>query len=266
MSVLNLDLAYWFTLDSFRVPYNISVFEENGSHYAMLTRECSVCSGSGAVGTTLCTNCGGKGTVGPLKEKVVHSRDLSMSSHENFGCCPAARSPEIEAWLERNGFKIEKLLKGPHKSFAESIQRTLKRNVFLTGKQLAALEEFYSKSLPAKPACVAPEQSPAVKPVQSDEDKRHRYAVNDPVKIKVSFSQMRFNRARVTGQTFYTFVATTNEGYFAINANTQDYIMLGQKYLLSGVVRKLLTLDDEIHAVITVKHLEHVDKLVGENS
>ncbi|HHL0036214.1 hypothetical protein U0129_19200 [Enterobacter hormaechei] len=258
MSVLKLDMAYWFTLDSYRVPYNISVFEEEGSHYALLTRECSVCSGSGAVGTALCANCNGQGTVGPFKEKVVHSRDLSVVSHENYGCCPSARSPEIEAWLERNSFKIEELLKGTHKSFAESIQRTLKRNVFLTEKQLAALEEFYSKTFPALPVAAVSEQSAVVQAEQSIEEKYHRYAVGDPIKIKVSFSQMRLNRARVSGQIFYTFLASTNEGCFAISGNSQDHIVLGDKYLLSGFVKKLLTFGDDIHAVISVKHLERV--------
>ena len=266
MSVLNLDLAYWFTLDSYRVPYSIPVFEEDGCHYAILTRECSVCTGSGAVGSVLCANCNGKCTVGPTKEKVLHSRDLSAASHLEFGCCPAARSPEIEAWLAKNGFKIEKLLSGSHKSFAESIQRTLKRNVFLTEKQLAALDEFYSKTLPAAPVSVVPEHAPAVQPKQSETEKRHRYDVDDPVKIKVSFSQMRFNRARVTGQTFYTFLATTNEGSFAINGNTQDYILLGDKYLLSGVVRKLLVFDDEIHAVISVKRLDRLNEQTIEKN
>jgi len=256
MSVLKLDMAYWFTLDSYRVPYNISVFEEDGLHFANLTRECNDCAGTGAVGTTFCANCNGKGTVGPFKEKVVHSRDLSVGSHENYGCCPAARSPEIEAWLKRNDFKIEELLKGPHKPFAESIQRTLKRNVFLTEKQLSALEEFYSKTIPTVSVAAVPERSADVHAEKSDEEKRHRYAVGDPIKIKVSFSQMRLNRARVSGQTFYTFLATTNEGCFAISGNTQDYIVLGAKYLLSGLVKKLLTFGDEIHAVISVKQLE----------
>ncbi|EBG2148437.1 hypothetical protein FIP36_16975 [Salmonella enterica] len=231
-----------FTYDFHLVPASVPVNQgPDGNYFAMILRECPECEGRMVIDGAECVTCHGEGTVGPCNERLVEVDNTSIYDPiKEF-----RHNPALNAWKLRHADRLQ-LLKADTSKFGLSIQQHLDEGRFLTTRQL---ESFLKTYQPVKKAITAAIPEP----------EKHKFELGDNVNLKISFTEVRAAYSKVANRLFFTFTGMTNLGGFAVTANSQDYILLGQNYMLSGKVRKFYTFDSSPYAILTVHQLNLYD-------
>ncbi|ECT5747465.1 hypothetical protein A3Y28_17175 [Salmonella enterica subsp. enterica serovar Kentucky] len=209
--------SLFFTLDGHMVPASVNVsLNGDGNYYAPIERECNECAGTGHKGADLCEKCHGVQTVGPIIEKLVALEPITFLDN-----IPELRvNPTLEAWKSRNHVLIEKAKKANTK-FSNSILAQLDNNRFLTERQLDCFFTTFDVMLSETPE-------------NEQEILKHSYNIGQVISIELTF----------TGK-------VRNDG-IALTADKQDHILLGERYHLTGKVRKFYEFDSKNYAAITV--------------
>lgn len=232
----------FFTHDGHMVPASVNVsLNGDGNYYALIERECEECSGTGQKGIAVCVKCQGLQTVGPIKEKLVALKPISFLDN-----IPELRvNPTLEAWKSKNHAILENAKKANTK-FSKSILAQLDNNRFLTERQLDCFFATFGVMLSE-----APENNQA--------NKQHSYNIGQVISIELSFNEVRAAYAKGKGSYFFTFIGIVRNERIALTADKQDHISLGERYHLTGKVRKFYEFDSKTYAAITVFKLNKLN-------
>ncbi|MEB5811290.1 hypothetical protein MXE68_11940, partial [Escherichia coli] len=129
--------SLFFTQDGYLLPSSVKpIYGKDGHYYAVITRECFECGGTGKIANAVCVTCNGSKTSPATEEKLVLKECI-----EFLETIPELRcNPDLEAWKRRHSEQLA-LLQADNSKFAASIAQQLNNNLFLTVRQL---ESFYS--------------------------------------------------------------------------------------------------------------------------
>ncbi|MFY7210150.1 hypothetical protein ACOTY1_24220, partial [Enterobacter cloacae complex sp. IR5462] len=72
------------------------------------------------------------------------------------------------------------------------------------------------------------------------------------ISIELTFTEVRAAYAKSKGSYFFTFTGKVRNDGIALTADKQDHILLGERYHLTGKVRKFYDFDSKNYAAITV--------------
>lgn len=227
--------SLFFTLDGHMVPASVNVsLNGDGNYYAPIERECNECAGTGHKGADVCEKCHGVQTVGPIIEKLVVLEPITFLDN-----IPELRvNPTLEAWKSRNHVLIEKAKKANTK-FSNSILAQLDNNRFLTERQLDCFFTTFDVMLSETPE-------------KEQEILKHSYNIGQVISIELTFTEVRAAYAKSKGSYFFTFTGKVRNDGIALTADKQDHILLGERYHLTGKVRKFYEFDSKNYAAITV--------------
>ncbi|WP_241259344.1 hypothetical protein [Enterobacter hormaechei] len=133
--------SIFFTHDGYLLPAVVKPFDGNDGHYyAMITRECFACGGTGEIANAVCVTCNGSKTSPATEEKLVLKEGIEfLETIPEFRC-----NPDLDAWKRRHSGHLA-LLQADNSKFAVSISQQLNNNLFLTVRHL---ESFYSTYQP----------------------------------------------------------------------------------------------------------------------
>ncbi|HAD3741780.1 TPA_asm: hypothetical protein G1S21_24330, partial [Salmonella enterica subsp. enterica serovar Typhi str. CT18] len=137
--------SLFFTQDGYLLPSSVKpIYGKDGHYYAVITRECFECGGTGKIANAVCVTCNGSKTSPATEEKLVLKECI-----EFLETIPELRcNPDLEAWKRRHSEQLA-LLQADNSKFAASIAQQLNNNLFLTVRQL---ESFYSTYQPVSEA------------------------------------------------------------------------------------------------------------------
>lgn len=236
----------FFTQDGYLVPSAVKPTHGNDGHYyAVITRECPDCAGTGEFANTVCMTCNGNKTTAATEEKLVLKECIEfLDNVPQFRC-----NPDLDAWKVRHREHLA-LLKADNSKFATSIAEQLNNNRFLTVRQL---ESFYSTYQPVSKGG----------PERADLSAEHSFNIGDVVSIDIIFTEVRAAFSKISHSYFFTFTGKKQSDGFALTGNVQDHILLGLSYHLSGRVRKIHYFDSVPYALLTVFKLTIQERKEG---
>ncbi|HFZ0416338.1 TPA: hypothetical protein ACIJOP_005594, partial [Escherichia coli] len=81
---------------------------------------------------------------------------------------------------------------------------------------------------------------------------KHSYNIGQVISIELTFTEVRAAYAKSKGSYFFTFTGKVRNDGIALTADKQDHILLGERYHLTGKVRKFYDFDSKNYAAITV--------------
>ncbi|HAF2995947.1 TPA: hypothetical protein G7129_004390, partial [Salmonella enterica subsp. enterica serovar Typhi] len=224
-----------FTQDGYLLPSSVKpIYGKDGHYYAVITRECFECGGTGKIANAVCVTCNGSKTSPATEEKLVLKECI-----EFLETIPELRcNPDLEAWKRRHSEQLA-LLQADNSKFAASIAQQLNNNLFLTVRQL---ESFYSTYQPVSEAF----SENAGFPIE------HSFNIGDVVSFDIIFTEVRAAFSKGSHSYFFTFTGKKQNDGFALTGNVQDHVLLGHSYHLSGKVRKIHYFDSVPYALLTV--------------
>ena len=227
--------SIFFTHDGYLLPAVVKPFHGNDGHYyAMITRECFACGGTGEIANAVCVTCNGSKTSPATEEKLVLKEGIEfLETIPEFRC-----NPDLDAWKRRHSGHLA-LLQADNSKFAVSISQQLNNNLFLTVRQL---ESFYSTYQPVSKDL----------PENADVPVEHSFSIGDVVSIDIIFTEVRAAFSKGSHSYFFTFTGKKQNDGLALTGNVQDHVLLGHSYHLSGRVRKIHYFDSVPYALLTV--------------
>ncbi|HGW6460676.1 MULTISPECIES: hypothetical protein [Enterobacteriaceae] len=89
-------------------------------------------------------------------------------------------------------------------------------------------------------------------PENEQEILKHSYNIGQVISIELTFTEVRAAYAKSKGSYFFTFTGKVRNDGIALTADKQDHILLGERYHLTGKVRKFYEFDSKNYAAITV--------------
>ena len=227
--------SLFFTQDGYLLPSSVKpIYGKDGHYYAVITRECFECGGTGKIANAVCVTCNGSKTSPATEEKLVLKECI-----EFLETIPELRcNPDLEAWKRRHSEQLA-LLQADNSKFAASIAQQLNNKLFLTVRQL---ESFYSTYQPVSEAF----SENAGFPIE------HSFNIGDVVSFDIIFTEVRAAFSKGSHSYFFTFTGKKQNDGFALTGNVQDHVLLGHSYHLSGKVRKIHYFDSVPYALLTV--------------
>ncbi|EFR0233166.1 hypothetical protein DL738_12130 [Escherichia coli] len=227
--------SIFFTEDGYLLPSTVKpTHSNNGHYYAVITRECFDCGGTGEFANAVCVTCKGSKTSPAREEKLVVKECFEfLETIPEFRC-----NPDLESWKRKHSGHLA-LLQADNSKFAVSITQQLNNNLFLTVRQL---ESFYSTYQPVSKAL----SENAGEPVE------HSLSIGDVVSIDIIFTEVRAAFSKGSHSYFFTFTGKKQNDGFALTGNVQDHVLLGHSYHLSARVRKIHYFDSVPYALLTV--------------